>query len=451
MGGPINAGNSVHSHDWKNEGGAAQLPYMEGDTGDIMDDYRLTFVWEQRGAATMKPSGDHHIFLSGDTMPRSLSVIGSTSDDKTGDGIAMIYSPKNVALYYECENTSATRSSISLDFHVGGIRNEDFEVFGISPPPTDTELETGTLGRLITNFPVHDYASHFHSLLFSPTSLNTILTALDTIRLPPLPPPLIIRTAALKTRYDAYQKDNIAHVPPSLSTARETPLLWNFVSVVAFQHRLCLEMQFDLHRPLGTDLFPRSWADQHRECARTWMRGLPFEDINKHLTPYMSRLSQSPVTKESILSTRVLRWFAGYIERRCLELMSRGLENGNELLYSISALARAIGDAVDGAKEVDVVLEPWIDDTDLWIYRARCAYLFWCAEWAAGIMMLVKMNDNVDAEDSASVVEEKERREMRGVAVSLLGNWMAWAFVVEGLPARPFRVRKPVLGSEVVK
>jgi len=43
------------------------------------------------------------------------------------------------------------------------------------------------------------------------------------------------------------------------------------------------------------------------------------------------------------------------------------------------------------------------------------------------------------------MVGEREKKEIRGVAVSLLGNWRAWACLVEGLPERPFQVRKPVV------
>ena len=96
--------------------------------------------------------------------------------------------------------------------------------------------------------------------------------------------------------------------------------------------------------------------------------------------------------------------------------------------------------------------EPWVDEMDLWVFRARCVYLFWCAEWVAGFMYgFGDAGEDGDQNESISEngeedgkVEEREKKEMRGVAVSLLGNWRAWACIVEVLPGRPFRVRKSV-------
>lgn len=449
MGGPVNAATTAYGHDWRKSEGSTDLPafHMEGDSGDILDDYRMTFAWERRGDTMKRLSGDHHIFLTGDTTPRQLAVVRSTAEKNDNSAVAIIYDAKNVALYYECEDAAATRSSISLDFHVSRLTNDDLVILNL-PPRTETELEDLTLSQLLTNFPIHDYVSHFHRLLFSPSSIRCIFAALDTLTIPSPNPALQTATPSLKHRYTRWHADNLSHIPRSLTTMPRKPLLGVYPTLTAFQHRLAFEMQLDMHRSLGVNLFPSTLTAAHREAARKWIRDLPGDAVFARLKPYVAGLSRNfPVTREGVLGTGVVRWFAGFVERKCLEVVARGdvRVGGGALVYAIGALARAIGNAVDGLKEVDVVPEPWVDEHDLWIFRARCVYLFWCADWVAGFLA---QGLGTNGDGDLEMEREKEKREMRGVAVSLLGNWMAWACVVEGLPGRPFRVRKPAGGEE---
>ncbi|KAF2788347.1 hypothetical protein K505DRAFT_255757 [Melanomma pulvis-pyrius CBS 109.77] len=443
MGGPINAATTAYGHDWRKSEGSTDLQavHMEGDSGDILDDYRVTFAWERRGDTMKKLSGDHHIFLTGDTTPRQLAVVRSTAEENDNSAVTIIYDTKNVALSYECEDTSATRSSISLDFHVSRLTNDDLIIFGL-PPPTEPEIEDLTLPQLLTKFPIHDYASHFHRLLFSPSSIRCIFTALDKLTVPAPTAALQPAIPSLKHRYIRWHADNLCHTPRSLITMSRKPLLDIYPTLTAFQHRLAFEMQLDMHRPLGVNFLPSMPIAAHREAARKWIRDLPGHVVFARLKPYVAGLSRNfPVTREGLLETGTLRWCAGIVERGCLEVVARGEVGIGEgtLAYAIGALARAIGDAVDGLKEADVVPEPWVDEYDLGIFRARCAYLFWCADWVAG---LLEQGVGANEDGDMDMEKEKEKREMRGVSVSLLGNWMAWACVVEGLPGRPFIVQK---------
>ena len=452
MGGPINAANKAYGHEWRTPvDKEARMLHMEGDNGDILDDYRLTFVWEHFGDAMQKPSGDHHIFLTGDTTPHQLPEVSSTRKERDSSAVTILYNAQNVALYYECEDAIVSRRSISLDFHVNYINNDDLLMLDITPS-TDTKFKELTLPNLITQFPIQDYDFHFHRLLFHPSSLASISTTLSTLSIPHishLPSPL----PTLKFRYEIWHADNLSHIPRSLASHPLDPLLGTYTTPIAFQQRLCLEMRLDIHRPLGCDMFPRSRFDAHREWARTWIRDLPSETIFTHLTPYHSSLCNFPITRDQILPTKTLKWLAEYIEQKALSLMERCGENGGGLLYSMGCLARSLGEVLDGMKEGQVVEEPWIDETDLWVFRARCVYLFWCAEWVAGFMCGLgdagvdggQSEDITEGVEGKKKVREREQREMRGVAVSLLGNWRAWACVVEGLAERPFQVRKSVV------
>jgi hypothetical protein len=241
MGGPINAANKAYGHEWRTSIDAgARLPHMEGDTGDILDDYRLTFVWEHFGDVMQKPSGDHHIFLTGDTTPHQLLEVSSTKEERDSLAVTILYNAQNVALYYECENASVSRRSISLDFHVNCITNDELIMLEI-PPPTDIEIKELTLLNLITQFPIKDYDVHFHRLIFGPSSLVSMLTTLSALSIPHTSQ-IITPLQTLKSRYEIWHADNLSHTPCSLASLPPNPLINTYTTPTAFQQRLCLEM-----------------------------------------------------------------------------------------------------------------------------------------------------------------------------------------------------------------
>jgi hypothetical protein len=69
------------------------------------------------------------------------------------------------------------------------------------------------------------------------------------------------------------------------------------------------------------------------------------------------------------------------LEQRCLELIGVGFVDDGGHLPSIAALAAAFGEAMNGLKQIQLELEPWVEGADLQVFRTRCLYLFWCAEW----------------------------------------------------------------------
>jgi hypothetical protein len=179
MGGPINAANTAYFQRWK-------LPYqavheaqmhMEGNIDDIFDDHRMTLVWEGR---MRSPSGSHHLFLSGDAIPRKLET---AIVDERGIGdvpVAIIYDSRNAALVYDCQNPEAVRHSISLDFHLNTITNDMLQILQ-SPKHDELRLSQITRSDLVTSFAIPDYNSHFRSLLFGPESLGLIIDRLGSI------------------------------------------------------------------------------------------------------------------------------------------------------------------------------------------------------------------------------------------------------------------------------
>jgi hypothetical protein len=145
-----------------------------------------------------------------------------------------------------------------------------------------------------------------------------------------------------------------------------------------------------------------------------------------------------------LVSTANLQKYAKMLEQRCLELIGIGFTDDAHRLPSMAALVCAVGNAIHGLKEVQVVTDPWIEESDLQVYRTRCLYLFWCADWlvcylvkpVAGPFMAID-------EDRAIAGARNLGKEVRQIATVLLRNWVAWGLFVEGLPQGGFFVRRP--------
>jgi hypothetical protein len=171
---------------------------------------------------------------------------------------------------------------------------------------------------------------------------------------------------------------------------------------------------------------------------------LPEDLISTRLAYYAPALVDSAYTIRDLTPTANLHKFAKLLERRCLELIGMGFIDGESRLPSMAALACAFGNTINGLKEVQIVAEPWIEDLDLQVYRTRCLYLFWCADWLAcylvkpvtGPLMIINA-------DMAIAGARGIRREVCRMAIVFLRNWVAWSLFVEGLPQGGFFVRRP--------
>jgi hypothetical protein len=444
MGGPINAANTAYFHRWK-------LPYqavheaqmhMEGDNDDIFDDHRMTLVWEGN---MRSPSGSHHLFLSGDIIPRKLET-AIVDEGGIGDvPVAIIYDSRNAALVYDCQNPEAVRHSISLDFHLNTMTNDMLQILQ-RPKNDELRLSQLTLGDLVTSFAIPDYNSHFHSLLFSRESLGLIIDRLGSID---VREPKVFRAPARMSfdqRVKAYKHENHSKIPPAiLSTEKDIPISGKYSSTAIFFNQVCFKARRDVHLPLGWDLFPNDTADDGREWARKHLRDSTGERVSQRLAQYSSALIKTPHTIHDLLSTMQLQSLANSIHKRCLELARDGYIDSLSILTSVPSLAFALGAAVNGSKEVDITEEPWVDEADCQIFRTRCWYLFLCADW-----LVDYLGKPTRGPFMLSTLDEKQIGNARGevtiIARMLLRNWLAWALFVEGLPEGGFWVRQTASG-----
>lgn len=219
MGAPINAANTACAHRWKPP--AASLSpnpsdlsnfRIEGDSGDVMEDHRITFVWEANaGGYTLGTlSGSHNIFPPGGSTPRELTVIQASGQEKGRPQapLAVLYDAKSVACYYTSpQDLDVVRNSITLDFQA-----VNFTDTLLCTALSEEEAECLNLPDLLTSFPILDYEQHFHRLLFREDSLAAMGAELDGFALPSGPhavPPSA--DSAVRERVLAWQMDNDAH------------------------------------------------------------------------------------------------------------------------------------------------------------------------------------------------------------------------------------------------
>ncbi|KAH7382299.1 hypothetical protein BKA66DRAFT_530502 [Pyrenochaeta sp. MPI-SDFR-AT-0127] len=446
IGGPLNGSNTAFTHRWTLPGGSApqiQGFHIEGDCGDIFDGYRLTLVWEISDGQIKNLSGTHHIFLAGDATPRPLQVISKAGETQPFSPLTIIYDSKNAALCYDCPEPEAIRNSVSLDLHLNTIGDDDLQLLSNSHDgvgPQDISLM-----ELITEFPISGYSTHFHRLLFEPKSLHNMLATLSTLDIPMPQTTSDNSQQLLEQRFENFQRDSWTHTPSSIKGMEfDITLSGPYNSPAGFLDSLCVKARRDVHLPIGMDLFPQTALDENRECARKLVRDLPANFIAIRLAYYAPTLLQTSYTSYDLLSTTSLHCLAKSVERRCFELMGAGFIDAASHLPSVAALLTAFGNAINGPKEVQVTSEPWVDDTDLQIYRRRCLYLFWCADWLLcylgkpeiGPFMVINI-------EQARQDLHKVWAEVGHAARLLLRNWVAWAMFVECLPLGGFTVRRP--------
>ena len=89
-------------------------------------------VWETRDGKTRGPSGNHSVFLTGETQPQQLVAVSAQDQDHTYSPVTILYDSSGAALYYDCQDLDAVRKSISLDFHLNVITDNDIQLMGVS-------------------------------------------------------------------------------------------------------------------------------------------------------------------------------------------------------------------------------------------------------------------------------------------------------------------------------
>ncbi|KAF1833454.1 hypothetical protein BDW02DRAFT_527572 [Decorospora gaudefroyi] len=458
LGGPVNATFSIHEHEWKLPVDADNhVPafYSEGDTADLFDEFRITVVWEMRDDKKTALSGTHSVFLSGDAVPRPVAAVGPQSKETTTAPITIVYSSGQAALYYDSVDPDAVRKSISADFHLNTLTDEDIRLVGTTSKTTSQGRLS--LTELVTSFPIEDYNTIFHNLLFDTVSLDKIVTALSTLTVPPPPPPSPdTRQQSLELRFEQYKKDNWAHLPPEIKIL-ETDIHLRGIHATPghFLQSLVLKARRDIHLPIGMNLFPQNPLEETIEPARKFIRDLPEALISRRIANYASALIDREYTAEDLLSPRRINQLAQALEHCCLQLISTGFIHDAFGLPSIAALARVFGAAIDGIKEVQMRPEPWIEAVDLNIYRTRCLYLFWCVDWL--VCYLLKplpgpcMTVDVGEGSAQFQVVMGQLRRARGeylkFGIALLRNWVAWGLLVDSLPQGGFTVRRGKRGE----
>lgn len=445
LGGPVNAANTAFAHAWRlPEASAAGTHnfYMEGDCGDVFDDLRLTLVWEAGDGQLKGVSGEHHVFLTNDAIPRPLQTICEAGNSGRCSPITIVYAPNNAALCYDCPDPASVRNSLTLDIHLNTITDDELHL--LSDENTEVNMQEMALTKLVTRFPILNYDSHFHRLLFA-DSLNVIIGALSTLDTPiPQSAPEKVQRP-LKQRLESYQRDNWDRTPHFIRSMEvDVPITGTYSSPASFLNSLHLKVCIDLHLPIGINLFPQTLLDENLESARKFVRHLPGGFILMRLTQYAPALLQIPYTPQDLVSTASLQFLANSVCHRCFEIMGAGFVDDDSYLPSFAALSSAFGNAINGPKEMQVTLEPWVDNTDFQVFRTRCLYLFWSADWLVCYLGKPKVGPFmvVDLEQARQSLETI-RVEVGHTARLLLRNWVAWGMFVEGLPQGGFNVRRP--------
>lgn len=442
LGGPVTAANSATAHQWKlpdqsNSGAPAVNVHLEGDNGDIFSDHRLSLVWEENEKSTNE-IGKHHIFPSADARPRTLATASTTKSDNHSTLLTILYDSKNAALAYECQDPTVMRKSISLDLQLDTI-DDDINRLLDQEQPDDPQISDLTLLDLLTNFPIPNYNHHFNRLLFSPTSLQTIVEKLLTITItfdaPTHLPPTQTFISGFQQRFEAHCRENIARIPPQiLAMEKDIPISGTHASPYVFISGIITNAMRDSHLPMGADLFPYDAVDESGELARKFFRDQACLVAEPRVAQHAASLTQQPLTARDILSTQQLQNIATMIAARCLELISTGFLDQHNILPSLPSFCSALGNALNGVKETQVTAESQIGDRDFQIYRVRCLYLFWCADW-----LVDYFGKPVEGPFMLREVSVREMAALReglvGVARGLLRNWVAWGLFVEGLGA----------------
>lgn len=154
----------------------------------------------------------------------------------------------------------------------------------------------------------------------------------------------------------------------------------------------------------------------------------------------MQALTRAPYVGGSLLPTAQLQIFSTMIETMCLDLFACGYTDSSFVLFSMSCLSSALGKALNGSKEVDVAPKLVVTRKDLQLFRTRCLYLFWCADYLLRYLM--------NPQEGKLMISHMSREEFFHIWTGtvkmvelLLRNWVAWGLFVENMPTGGSTVR----------
>ncbi|KAF2730957.1 hypothetical protein EJ04DRAFT_444021 [Polyplosphaeria fusca] len=445
LGGPVHAANTALARNWRPQVDPPNVEFLiDGDSGDQFEGHKITFAWSQQGEKFCAPAGRHCTFNTAQATPKALPVARVKDEGTVENGpVIIVHNAKDVALYYEPFDHINIRHSITLTFYLNNITNNDLIMLNI-PSNTGSQLEALTLPQLVTRFPTENYAFHFHRLLFTPSNVAQIVTALEALEAPPMTigwetSAQREKNDAFAARYQAWADSNRAAIPRNLKTHLPWLLTRTYNDADAFQNQLTARLACEAHAPMGVSFFPQTPEEEMREGARMYIRDMPAQWIFDRLERYIGRILQRmPLQEGHLLSTKQMREIGEDIEKKCLELVAGGYVDETEVLYSMPALARMLGEELDGVKERDANNrhEVLVEYVDTLCFRARCAYLFWCADWLANYLQQPREGGMMIGRMSEQDRDEEERWWKR-VAMALLKSHVAFGMVIEGLPQMP--------------
>jgi hypothetical protein len=454
MGGPINAADTGYAHKWKCPNQleimtAEQSFHMEGEDGkpSILDVQRLTWVWEEYEGKSRSVRGQHNIFQGGQGVdPRPLTTATLLDADSAEAPSWIMYDPNNSSLYYDCMGSSAERHCISLDFHVQSMPDDMLDLMATPGTPA-VDPKHMTLTSLMLSFPVKHYHNHFHRLLFSPNSLQAIVTKLSAIDIPKiLQFPTMDAHHVFEGRVQAYLNENRARIPAEIfQLQQDVRLSGIYENSAIFLERLYLKARRELHTPLGLNMMPQTPIEEDREWVRKMIRDLPADMVRARLFRHTQTLTTVPFTEQDLLPVLSLQQIATSIEMRCRNLIGKGYIDEFCVLPSLSSFAAALFAVLSSPKEADVnPMTAWVNVFDMQVFRTRCMYLFWCADWLEIYYARAAPGPYMVDNDEMEGALKTWRGEMAQMVQLLLRNWVACGFMIDSLPEWDFFVGQGV-------
>jgi hypothetical protein len=164
---------------------------------------------------------------------------------------------------------------------------------------------------------------------------------------------------------------------------------------------LILKARRDIHLPIGADLIPLSSIEDNRECTRKYIQNMSG-GLVKHRFEQYANVVFRPYSDQDLLTTIGMQARASFIETIALHTVGLGFVDSTSVLVSLPPFVSTLGRALNGPKYIEMNPNSTITEQDMQIYRTRCLYLFWCADWLVGYLATHTpgplMQDDADTE-----------------------------------------------------
>ncbi|KAL5113257.1 hypothetical protein ACEQ8H_008873 [Pleosporales sp. CAS-2024a] len=374
MGGAVNAVFTARGHQWRLPEQAdcatgLENFHQEGGQEDILSDHRMTLVWEEHDNKARAVSGTHHVFLGREAVQSHiLQTACAMGADRMTTPSTVLYNPRSATII----------------------------------------------------------------LVFGQDSLVAILNKLSTLTVPDAPArPFQSKTSSLLKRQELYNEDNKANIPHSVLNLPVNIRLSSAdtSSPADFFLRATFRARRDVHMALGADMMPQNAIEDHRECARRYVRDMPPTLVVRRLGMYANDLCRMPYAPRDMMEPPHLHRLAKIIENFALQVMATGCVDDTFVLISLPCFVNALGGALDGPNATCTDDPLLIDEVDIQIYQTRCLYLFWCADWLR--WYLENMKQGPVPLPTLDFTVAGVRGTMAMVSRMLLRNWAAWARIAE--------------------